>query len=75
MKKERRKWLEDAICEYIMNNPDNDSVDLVCHFKLRADITLESLAELVEEGKVIRRHIFGVRYGYRLVNKHETTKV
>ena len=68
-KMERKIWLEEAIEEHIKNNPDRDSVDIVSHFKLRADITLESLQKLIEQGKVIRRHIFGVRYGYVCVGK------
>lgn len=61
---ERKIWLEDAIEMYVENNPDADSVDIVAHFKLRADITLESLSELVKQGKVIRRNISGSQYGY-----------
>jgi hypothetical protein len=64
---ERNKQLEDDIEKYIVKNPDMDSVDIVLQFKLRADITLESLSNLVEQGKVIRRHIFGFRYGYLYV--------
>ena len=61
---ERNIILENAIKEYIKNNPKVDSVDIVSHFKLRADITLLSLAELVKDDIVIRKHIFGVKYGY-----------
>lgn len=68
-KMERKIWLEEAIEEHIKNNPDRDSVDIVSHFKLRADIALKSLQKLIEQGKVIRRHIFGVRYGYVCVGK------
>ena len=61
---ERKIWLEDAIEEHIKNNPNKDSVDIAIHFKLRADITLDSLAQLVEDGKVVRKHLFGFNYGY-----------
>jgi len=66
---ERKYWLEEAIEDHVKNNPNIDSVDIVSHFKLRADITLESLQELIKQGKVTRRHIFGSRYGY----VHNTT--
>jgi len=64
----RKIWLEDAIEEHIKNNPKVDSVDIVSHFKLRADITLNSLSELVKQKKVIRQHIFGANYGYFKIN-------
>jgi hypothetical protein len=61
---ERKKWLEDAIEEHVTNNPGKDSVDLVTYFKLRADITLESLGALVDDGKIERKSTGGVNYGY-----------
>ncbi len=61
---ERKIWLEEAVEEYIKNNPDKDSVDIATHFKLRVDITLNSLIQLIEDGKVIRQHLFGFNYGY-----------
>ena len=57
-------WLENAIEEYIRNNPKIDSVDIVRHFKLRADITLRSLIELEKQNRVVRKHLFGITYGY-----------
>lgn len=60
----RRIWLEKAIEEYVKNNPEVDSVDIVTHFKLRADITLSSLSKLVKQGSVKRKHIYGANYGY-----------
>ena len=48
----------------IKNKPNKDSVDIITHFKLRADITLESLSKLIQSGKVIRNHISGARHGY-----------
>jgi len=65
---ERKIWLEESIKEYIKNNPDVDSVDVVCHFKLRADITLNSLSQLLRQGEVIRQHLSGVNYGYLIKN-------
>lgn len=66
---ERKIWLEDAVEEHIKNNPNKDSVDIATHFKLRVDITLNSLTQLVEDGKVIRKHLFGFNYGYVCVGK------
>lgn len=63
-KQERKYWLEDAIEEYIRNNPNKDSVDIVSYFKLRADIILDSLDKLMKQGKVIRQHLCGINYGY-----------
>lgn len=63
-KMEAWPWLEEPIYEYIKNNPEKDSVDVVSHFKLRADITLNSLGKLVDQGKVIRKHLSGATYGY-----------
>ena len=57
-------WLEESIEEYIKNNPGKDSVDIASHFKLRVDITLESLASLVRKGRVFRKHTYGCYYGY-----------
>ncbi len=58
-----KKGLEDVIYEYIKNKPDVDSVDIVSHFKLRQDITLNALAQLVKDHKVERKWL-GFRYGY-----------
>jgi len=66
---DRKIWLEEAIEEHIKNNPKRDSVDIVSHFKLRADITLESLNQLVMQGKVIRQHLYAATYGYVCVGK------
>lgn len=41
---ERKQWLEDAIFDYVSSNKNIDSVDIVQHFKLRADITMRLLA-------------------------------
>ena len=65
----KKIWLEEAIEEYIRNNPKRDSVDIVSHFKLRADITLESLNQLVSQRKVIRKHLYANTYGYVCVEK------
>jgi hypothetical protein len=65
--KPRKIWLEQAIEEHVRNNPNRDSVDIVSHFKLSADITLESLQNLIEQGKVIRKHVGGLIYGYTCV--------
>jgi len=44
----RNTWLEKAIEEYVTNNPKKDDVDITSHFNLRADVTLESLQQLIE---------------------------
>jgi proteasome lid subunit RPN8/RPN11 len=58
-----KKGLEDDIYEYIKNKPDVDSDDIASHFKLRVDITLNALAQLVKDRKV-ERNWLGFRYGY-----------
>ena len=70
---ERRIWLEEAIEKHVKDNPERDSVDIVSHFKLRADITLQSLSKLIEQGKVVRKNILGNRYGYVCVGKWART--
>ena len=60
----RKIWLEDAILEHITNNPKKDSVGICVHFKLRADITMASLHQLVEDGKVQRKHLWELNHGY-----------
>lgn len=65
---ERRQWLDDAVFDYIKNYPRADSVDIVLHFKLRADITMSSVAQL-QEDKRISRQWFGFRYGYIITDR------
>lgn len=50
---ERKEWLENAILDYLKNNPGVDSVDIVSHFKLRCDITLASVKQLEIDNKII----------------------
>lgn len=63
MAEDKCEWLEDAIYEYIKNNDRVDSVDIVLHFKLRCDITLNSVVQL-QKGNKIERKWLGFRYGY-----------
>ena len=56
--------LENAIIEYIANNPECDSVDIVSHFKLRNDIILTVVDKLIDKKIIERRHIFGSKYEY-----------
>ena len=63
MTENKCEWLKDAIYEYIKNNERFDSVDIVLHFKLRCDITLNSVAQLQKDQKIERRWL-GFRYGY-----------
>ena len=60
----RKYWLEDAILEYVSNHGGVDSSDIVSHFKLRCDITLMSLRELINSNKVIERQPFMKREYY-----------
>jgi len=47
------EWLKETIFDYISNSEKQlDSVDIVNHFKLRADITLKEVAKLEEENRV-----------------------
>ena len=49
-------WLDPSVYEYIQNNSGNvDSVDIVSHFKLRADITLAAVSRLETAGKIEER--------------------
>ena len=59
-----QKYLVPAVNEYIKNNPGVDSVDIVSHFKLRADITLEAVSELQNDDIIIRKELYGTRCGY-----------
>lgn len=68
MKDERKEWLESAVLDYITNNQGVDSVDIVDHFRLRADITLASVTHLIDDGK-IRRNEFGLKSRYYPVSK------
>jgi hypothetical protein len=57
-------WLENAIETFITNNPKIDSVGIVTHFRLKADVTLYSLAELTKQDKVTRISTGMCTYGY-----------
>jgi len=59
-----KEWLKAAIKEYVKNNPNKDSVDIAIHFKLRADITVYALGELVEQGELTRKCLSNLTYGY-----------
>jgi len=59
-----QKYLVPAVTEYITKNPGVDSVDIVSHFKLRADITLLAVSELQNDGIIVRREIYGTNCGY-----------
>ena len=49
-------WLDASVYEYIHNNSGNvDSVDIVSHFKFRADITLMAVNRLETAGKIEKR--------------------
>lgn len=45
-------WLKEPIIKYLKNHPGSDKIDVTTHFKLRADITLNAIRELEDEGKV-----------------------
>ena len=61
-----QKYLVPAVTEYIKNNPGVDSVDIVSHFKLRADITFEAVSELQNDDIIIRKELYGTSGGYFL---------
>ena len=67
-KKKRRIWLEDGIESYIEKNPGVDSVDVVSHFNLSADVTIDSLNMLIDQGRVIRKQLNGARQGLFVAN-------
>lgn len=60
----KKKWLEDAILDYVSKHGGVDSVDIVSHFKLRCDITLMSLKELINKNKIIETQQFMKRAYY-----------
>jgi hypothetical protein len=49
---ERKIWLEDAILDYISKHYNRRLIHITEHFKLRVDITMESLGWLVITGAV-----------------------
>lgn len=53
-------WLQNAILEYIKNNPDKrfNSQDICSHFRLRVDITLEAIKILKANGLIHRHNHF-----------------
>lgn len=61
---ERKQWLEDAIFDYVSSNKNIDSVDIVQHFKLRADITMGSVGMLQKDNRIKRVWLWGFRYTY-----------
>lgn len=69
----REKWLEDAIYDYIKNKSP-DSVDIVNHFKLRADITMRSVGHLQEDNK-IDRIWNGIKYYYEVKKNMKIKKI
>jgi hypothetical protein len=50
-------WLDNAIVEYLRNNADDkpDSIQIVSHFKLTADVTYAAIKRLEAAGR-IQRH-------------------
>jgi hypothetical protein len=60
MENKRKIWLENAIFDYIIKTNRVDSIDITLHFKLRVDITLMSLRQLVDDMKVARRELWGI---------------
>ena len=60
--------MEKAVLDYVSNNNGKvDSVDIVSHFGLRADITLNYLQKSIDKGFVKRRHTFGINYRYFVI--------
>lgn len=60
---DEESWLDPAVLMYIQNNSGQiDSVDVVCHFQLRCDITLFAINRLKKSGKVEDREIYGNRH-------------
>ena len=53
-------WLKDAILKYVRDNSGKiDSVDVVVHFGLRADVSMSQLYVLEKEGMVNREELAG----------------
>jgi len=72
-KTERKKWLENAIYDYIKNHKNCFMLDIVAHFKeLLVNHTLLSLRKLVEDGKVEETQI--IQHTYRLTPLKKDTK-
>lgn len=59
-------WLDPAVYEYIRNNSGKvDSVDIVSHFKLCADITLAAVHRLENSGRIEEREVVWSIQPYR----------
>ena len=52
MNTERKTWLENAILDYISKHSDRRLTDIIDHFKLSPDVTMESLHWLTETNLV-----------------------
>jgi len=65
----KQHYLENALYEYIQNHQHEniDTVDMVIHFKLSADITLEALSNLESKNRVKREHAHGFQYKYATI--------
>lgn len=51
----RKEWLEGAILDYIKKEESRDLLDITTRMKLRVDITMESLQQLINQGLVIKQ--------------------
>jgi hypothetical protein len=49
------QWLQDAVLEHIKNNPGVERIEVLHHFNLRVDITLEAIHDLLESSLIYSR--------------------
>lgn len=63
--------MKEAIVEYITKNPGIDSIDIVSHFRLTPDVTLEAVSELVSSGVIEYREVYGNKYEYHITDKQQ----
>jgi ribosomal protein S25 len=64
--KDKLWWVKSAIRSYLKTHERVDSHEIVSYMKVRCDITLTALRELIEGGK-IERHWNGRYYELRLL--------
>lgn len=71
----KQDYFKDAALEYITKSVELiDSVDIVNHFKLQADIILAKVQQLIEEGKIERKYDAGINKSFYQITEEEDKK-
>ena len=66
-------WLKEAIVDYLRVHKKQDAPSVVSHMKLRCDVTLTAINELITEKKVDRRWN-GCYYEVHLTKQYKGNK-